>query len=120
MVGKKQRQEVEQQVRRVSGPRPGRAPMRLSLGDMRKASNKTQVEVAKAMDTDQGEISRLEQRDDVTVSTLRKYASALGAELEIVFVYPLGGQRILLQVPPDGIPTGPVLDIRNAKTPGSK
>jgi hypothetical protein len=46
---------------------------------------------------DQSEISRVEQRDDLHLSTLRRYAKALDAEIEIVAVLPTG-HRIKLDL----------------------
>jgi len=79
------------------GPKPGRTLV-LSLRAMREAAGKTQVDLARALDTDQAEVSRLERRDDSRLSTLRKYAEALGAECEVTFVFG-GGQRIILGDP---------------------
>ena len=50
------------------------------LADIRKASNLTQKQVAAALDTDQGTVSRIERRDDLLLSTLRQYLAATGAE----------------------------------------
>ena len=50
------------------------------LADIRKASNLTQQQVAAALDTDQGTVSRIERRDDLLLSTLRQYLAATGAE----------------------------------------
>lgn len=49
------------------------------LADIRKAGNLTQTEVAKILDTDQGTVSRIENRDDLLLSTLRQYLAATGA-----------------------------------------
>lgn len=49
------------------------------LADIRKASNLTQKQVAAALDTDQGTVSRIERRDDLLLSTLRHYLAATGA-----------------------------------------
>jgi transcriptional regulator with XRE-family HTH domain len=38
--------------------------------------NKTQDEISRAAGMDQSEISRVEQRDDLRLSTLRRYANA--------------------------------------------
>jgi len=45
----------------------------------------------------QSEISRVEQRDDLRLSTLRRYAKALDAEIEIVALLPTG-HRIKLDL----------------------
>lgn len=50
------------------------------LADIRKASNLTQQQVAAALDTDQGTVSRIERREDLLLSTLRQYLAATGAE----------------------------------------
>jgi len=64
---------------------------------VREAIGKTQEDVARATEMDQGDVSKLEQRDDVKVSTLRRYVRALGAELELVVV--LGtGHRMRLDI----------------------
>jgi hypothetical protein len=46
---------------------------------------------------DQSEISRVEQRDDMKLSTLRRYARALGADIEITAVLETG-HRVRLDV----------------------
>jgi DNA-binding XRE family transcriptional regulator len=80
------------------GPRRGRV-LKLPLRGMREAAGRTQAEVAAALGSDQAEMSRLEKREDMMLSTLRKYAQALGAECEIVFVFPKTGHRIVLGEP---------------------
>jgi len=64
----------------------------ISLREIREASGKTQAEVAVEMDKVQAEISQLEQRDDVKLSTLRRYVRALGGTLEVVAI--VGGKRV--------------------------
>ena len=56
----------------------------MPLNELRRARALTQETLAAAMDTTQGEISKIEQRTDVYVSTLRNYISAMGGELDIV------------------------------------
>src|SRR4051794_20451698 len=58
--------------------------LEMSLREMREMVGKHQVDVAAAVETTQSELSRLERRDDVFLSTLKKYVKALGGELEIV------------------------------------
>jgi DNA-binding XRE family transcriptional regulator len=59
----------------------------LSLRDLRKALQLTQVEVAQALGKHQNEISRIEQREDLLLSTLRRYVRSLGGELELVCTF---------------------------------
>jgi transcriptional regulator with XRE-family HTH domain len=63
---------------------------------MREAAGKTQADVGTVLGSDQAEVSRLERRDDMMLSTLRRYAEALGARCEVVFVFDETGHRILL------------------------
>lgn len=88
--------ELDVKKARVLG-RGLRKDRKLPLRALREASGKTQEEIAKAADMDQSEISRVEQRDDLRLSTLRRYAKALDAELEIVAVLP-SGHRIKLDL----------------------
>jgi helix-turn-helix protein len=84
-------------AKRVVRPRKGRE--RVSLRTVREGMGKTQGEVARAMGTDQGEVSRIERRGDVQVSTLRRYAAAVGARLELAFVFEKTGNRALVEEP---------------------
>jgi transcriptional regulator with XRE-family HTH domain len=81
---------------RVTRPRKGRE--RVLLRTVREGLGKTQEEVARALDTDQGEVSRIERRPDVLLSTLHRYAEALGAACEVAFVFP-NGRRVLIAEP---------------------
>src|SRR5688572_26561368 len=54
-----------------------------SLQEFRKAIGLTQDEVANRQGVNQVNISNLEKRSDMLISTLKKYVEALGCELEI-------------------------------------
>ena len=69
----------------------------LTLRTLRDAAGKTQIDVARESEMDQGDISRLETRadfDDCQVVTLRRYVEALGGSLEIVARF--GDKRIAI------------------------
>ncbi|MET0593537.1 MAG: helix-turn-helix transcriptional regulator [Polyangiaceae bacterium] len=66
----------------------------LTLQELRQDQAKTQVEVARAAEMTQSELSRLESRGDHRISTLRRYIDALGGKLEITAVF--GKRRIKL------------------------
>jgi transcriptional regulator with XRE-family HTH domain len=68
----------------------------LTLQTLRIALGKTQADVARAAEMDQGDVSRLEARDDKKLSTLARYAAALGGRLEVAVV--VNGRRFLLDV----------------------
>lgn len=60
----------------------------LTLRDLRKALDRTQVELAEKMGVGQDAISRYEQRTDLMLSTLERYVSAMGGSLSIVAEFP--------------------------------
>ena len=67
----------------------------LTLRELRKAVDRTQTQVAKILGISQDSVSRLEQRSDLLLSTLRGYVEAMGGELEITVKLPNRGRVIL-------------------------
>jgi DNA-binding Xre family transcriptional regulator len=59
----------------------------LALAELRNSRNVTQVELAAQLGISQGNVSRLEGRSEVYLSTLRSYIEALGGHLEIAAVF---------------------------------
>jgi DNA-binding Xre family transcriptional regulator len=66
----------------------------LRLWEVRAACDLTQEELAERLHIDQPNVSRLENRSDVHVSTLADYITALGGRLELLAVFPEGTVRI--------------------------
>jgi hypothetical protein len=66
----------------------------LTLKALREQLELTQVEVSRAANMTQPELSRLESRGDHLTSTLRRYVEALGGELEVSAVF--GKRRVRL------------------------
>ena len=64
----------------------------IDLGEIRRAAGRTQVELATALNTTQGQISRIERQSDLRLSTLRAYLTALGVEASLVVS--VGGKTI--------------------------
>jgi len=64
----------------------------IDLAEVRRAAGRTQVELATALDTSQGQISRIERQSDLLLSTLRAYLTALGVEASLVVS--VGGKTI--------------------------
>ena len=62
----------------------------LSLQELRKARELTQTSIAVELEIAQGDVSKLERRTDMYISTLANYLHAVGAELEIRAVFPDG------------------------------
>jgi transcriptional regulator with XRE-family HTH domain len=83
------------------------AQRELPLHEIRRARSLTQVQLAEEMGASQGEISAIERRTDHYVSTLRRYVTAMGGELEIVARFP-HGEAIKIQrfgeIAPDDSP----------------
>lgn len=58
-----------------------------SLAQVRQAVGLTQKQLADTLDMDQGEISRLEHRENVHLTTLSRFIEATGGRLRLVAVY---------------------------------
>ena len=79
----------------TEGRREAVAPVKpVPLAGIRKRLGLTQVEVAARMGISQSDLSKLERRGDLRVSTLESYAKALGVELRV-----LVGSKLLTDVP---------------------
>jgi DNA-binding XRE family transcriptional regulator len=59
-----------------------------SLKDLRQAVEQTQEDLAATLGVGQDTISRLEQRSDMLLSTLRRYVEGMGGKLELVAQFP--------------------------------
>ena len=66
----------------------------MPLQQLRQARQMTQTRLAEVLEMDQGNISKLEKRTDMYLSTLRSYVEAMGGELEIRAVFPDGEVQI--------------------------
>ena len=62
----------------------------IRLAELRKQQNLTQKQMAERIHTSQANISKLESRADVHLSTLRQYVHALGGKLDVQVVMPVG------------------------------
>lgn len=59
-------------------------PPAVSLKELRKESGLSQAELAEVLNRQQGEISKIERRKDVLVSTLADYVRAVHGDLQII------------------------------------
>jgi len=64
------------------------------LAEIRKFMGLTQEELARELGVTQPSLSKLENQDDMQVSTLRRLIEALGGQLELVAHLPTGDIRI--------------------------
>lgn len=60
----------------------------MSLRDLRRAHRLTQARIGKALKIGQDGVSRLEQRSDLLISTLRNYVAAMGGDLQLIARFP--------------------------------
>jgi DNA-binding XRE family transcriptional regulator len=67
---------------------------KMPLHQLRNAREMTQTRLAEVLEMDQGNISKLEKRTDMYLSTLRSYVEAMGGTLEIRAVFPDGDVKI--------------------------
>jgi len=65
-----------------------RAAELATLRGLRKTAKWTQEELASSLGVGQDAISRLEQRGDMLVSTLKRYVEAMGGKLDLVARFP--------------------------------
>lgn len=66
----------------------------MPLRGVRAAQHFSQQTLAKAMGATQSEISKIENRTDLYVSTLRSYIEAMGGHLNIIATFPSGSYEI--------------------------
>jgi DNA-binding XRE family transcriptional regulator len=75
-----------------------RAAELATLKDLRHAVEQTQEELATALGVGQDTISRLEQRSDMLLSTLKRYVEAMGGKLNLVAKFPNRPPVIIEQI----------------------
>jgi transcriptional regulator with XRE-family HTH domain len=78
------------QAKAASAAEHRRLVEEMSLLQLRKARELTQTKIAGELHMGQGDVSKLERRTDMYVSTLASYLQAVGADLEIRAVFPDG------------------------------
>lgn|SRR3990167_4847833 len=66
----------------------------MALQELRQARQLSQEKMAELLATKQANISRIERRTDMYISTLRNYVKAMGGELDIIVRFPEGTVHI--------------------------
>jgi transcriptional regulator with XRE-family HTH domain len=64
----------------------------INLADLRREAGVTQIQLADALATSQGQISRIERQSDMLLSTLSAYLTALGASARLTIT--VNGQTV--------------------------
>jgi len=62
----------------------------MPLQELRRARELSQARLAELLEMTQPEVSKIEHRTDLYISTLRSYIEAMGGELEILARFPDG------------------------------
>ena len=60
----------------------------MSLRDLRKVREQTQAHIAEVLGMTQENISCIEKRNDLLISTLRRHVEALGGQLSLIARFP--------------------------------
>jgi len=87
---------LEDKLARLPGERRAKVDARaalliaeeMTLRDLRRALDRTQVRLARVLGVKQETVSRLEKRSDMLLSTLRGYVEAMGGQLDVVAKFP--------------------------------
>lgn len=66
----------------------------MPLNELRRAHELAQTTIGELLGMSQPEVSKLEQRSDALISTVRRYVEAMGGELEIVARFSDGVVRL--------------------------
>ena len=78
----------EDRRKRIEEAADARIAEEMTLRDLRKARNQTQARVAERLGINQENVSRIEQRSDLLLSTLSGYVEAMGGKLNLVAEFP--------------------------------
>jgi transcriptional regulator with XRE-family HTH domain len=89
------RARMRPEARVVAQERAIEMLMATPLSELRRAMEMTQEEIAAVLGTTQANVSQMERRPDMYLSTLRQYVEALGGELEITARFPGSEPRLL-------------------------
>jgi DNA-binding XRE family transcriptional regulator len=87
---------LEDKLARLPGDRRAKVAARaaeliaeeMTLRDLRRALDRTQVHLARELGVKQETVSRLEKRSDMLLSTLRSYVEAMGGQLHLLAKFP--------------------------------
>lgn len=68
----------------------------LTLKELRKAQDLTQVQLAQTLGIRQSTLAQMEKRNDLMLSTLRSYVRAMGGELQLLVSFP-GKEPVVIE-----------------------
>ncbi len=88
------REKISPRARELAVRKTQEIVAEMALQELRLALELTQEEVARLLKTSQANVSKLERRTDMYISTLREFIQAMGGQLEIVARFPGGYVKI--------------------------
>lgn len=89
------RQKMSKQARELSALKSQKMLKEImALKELRSALQLSQKKLAATLSVDQANISQIENRTDMFISTLRGYIEAMGGELDIIARFPQGEVHI--------------------------
>lgn len=84
------RQKLSPEARKRAAKKTTEMIQSMPLPILRLTRNFSQEQLAKVLHTKQANISRLERRSDMYISTLQNYIKAMGGTLDIIVCFPEG------------------------------
>ena len=88
------RKKMSKSAREAAAKKMQQMLKEMPLQELRQAHQMSQERLAELLSTKQANISRIERRTDMYISTLRSYIEAMGGELDIVARFPEGEVHI--------------------------
>lgn len=88
------RKKMSKTAQKASADKTKQMLKEMPLQELRQAHQMSQERMAELLDTKQANVSRIERRTDMYISTLRSYIEAMGGELDIVARFPDGEVHI--------------------------
>jgi transcriptional regulator len=88
------RDKMAKSAQKVAAVKTKQMLKEMPLQELRQAHQMSQERLASLLSTKQANISRIERRTDMYISTLRSYIEAMGGQLDIVARFPDGEVHI--------------------------
>jgi len=88
------RQKMSKPAQEAAAVKTQQMLKEMPLQELRQAHQMSQERLAQLLTTKQANISRMERRTDMYISTLRSYIEAMGGQLDIVARFPDGDVHI--------------------------
>jgi transcriptional regulator with XRE-family HTH domain len=88
------RKNMPKSAQKVAAKKTRQMLKKMSLQKIRLAQKMSQERLADLLLTKQANVSRIERRTDMYISTLRSYIEAMGGKLDIIARFPDGDVRI--------------------------